>query len=70
MFSENGFLLGFRPVVGGFQQTNYHIAINLNKQMLRKVAGYSGQSTMAACPTCHSVLCANTITLVFVDGKL
>ena len=57
-------------MVGGSQQTDYHVAINLDKQMLRKVAGYSGQNTMAACPTCHSVLCANTITLVFVDGKL
>ena len=70
MFSENCFLLGVRPVVGGSQHTDYYEAINLDKQMLRKVAGYSGQNTMAACPTCHSVLCANTITLVFVDGKL
>lgn len=26
-------------------------------QLLRKVPGYSGKNTMAACLTCHSVLC-------------
>ena len=52
----------------GSQQTDYHVAVSLDKQML--FAGYSGQNTMAARPTCHRVLCANTITLVFVDGKL
>lgn len=38
--------------------------------MLSKVSGYNSQNIMAACPICHSVLCAHTITLVFVDGNL